>query len=235
MSELTQTLCFSIVAMPVVSSPSSDAPLTLGEPTETTHSRPAPRPGGRSARVQEAVHRAVRELTESPGRDALTVPLIAARAGVTPSTIYRRWGDLAELLADVSLQRMRPEGEPADTGTLHGDLLAWAEQYADEIASDVGRTMLRDVLSTTAGPGGGLACQCAGFVQAQVMQITERAARRGETAPPARRVMDAVVAPIIYRALFMPPAASAQEVRAWVASCLNDGHRAGELGSDQHG
>ena len=48
-----------------------------------------PRPGGRSARVQAAVHAATADLIAAHGRAALTVPLIAARAGVTPSTIYR--------------------------------------------------------------------------------------------------------------------------------------------------
>ena len=67
-----------------------------------------PRPGGRSARVQAAVHQATIELMALHGRAVLTVPLIAARAGVTPSTIYRRWGDLADLLADVAVERMRP-------------------------------------------------------------------------------------------------------------------------------
>ncbi|NWE73817.1 helix-turn-helix transcriptional regulator, partial [Pseudomonas gingeri] len=60
------------------------------------------RPGGRSARVQESIHAAVRALLEEQDRSTLTVPQIAARAGVTPSTIYRRWGDLSELLADVA-------------------------------------------------------------------------------------------------------------------------------------
>jgi len=72
-----------------------------------------PRPGGRSARVQAAVHAATTALIAEQGRGELTVPLIAARAGVTPSTIYRRWGDLAELLADVAVERLRPDGEPA--------------------------------------------------------------------------------------------------------------------------
>ncbi|MEC8919050.1 MAG: helix-turn-helix domain-containing protein, partial [Pseudomonadota bacterium] len=58
----------------------------------------AVRPGGRSARVQEAVHQAVRELQAVTPRDELTVPRIAERAGVTPSTIYRRWGNLSELV-----------------------------------------------------------------------------------------------------------------------------------------
>jgi hypothetical protein len=42
--------------------------------------------------VQKAVHRAVRELQADGGEGELTVPAVAARAGVTPSTIYRRWG-----------------------------------------------------------------------------------------------------------------------------------------------
>ena len=41
------------------------------------------RPGGRSARVQESVHSAVRELLEAHERSSVTVPMIAARAGVT--------------------------------------------------------------------------------------------------------------------------------------------------------
>lgn len=93
------------------------------------------RPGGRSARVQESVHTAVRELTAEVGRDALTVPLVAARAGVTPSTVYRRWGDLQELLSDVAVERLRPDTAPEDHGGLRADLTAWAEQFLDEMAS----------------------------------------------------------------------------------------------------
>ena len=94
-----------------------------------------PRPGGRSARVQAAVHQAVRELQREQGRDGLTVPAAAARAGVTPSTIYRRWGDLSQLLADVAVEQLQPEQAPPDTGSFYGDLLAWLEQYFDEMSS----------------------------------------------------------------------------------------------------
>ena len=55
---------------------------------------PQSRPGGRSARVQATVHQAVQLLLARMPREALTFPLIAAEAGVTPSTLYRRWGDL---------------------------------------------------------------------------------------------------------------------------------------------
>src|SRR5471032_3224703 len=110
------------------------------------------RPGGRSARVQESIHSAVRALLEEQDRASVTVPQIAARAGVTPSTIYRRWGDLSVLLADVALVRMRPDSEPADTGSLRGDIRAWAEQYLDEMSSEPGRNILRDV-QCSATPG----------------------------------------------------------------------------------
>jgi len=109
-------------------------------------SRQMVRPGGRSARVQAAVHAAVRDLSAEVGRDALTVPLVAQRAGVTPSTIYRRWGDLRELLSDVAVERLRPEGTPEDHGSLRRDLTAWAEQFLDEMGSPTGRSYIRDAL-----------------------------------------------------------------------------------------
>ncbi|GHE05333.1 TetR/AcrR family transcriptional regulator [Streptomyces alanosinicus] len=85
--------------------------------------------------VQASVHTAVRELMSEVGRDALTVPLVAQRAGVTPSTIYRRWGDLQKLLSDVAVERLRPDTAPRDHGGLRADLTAWAGQFLDEMAS----------------------------------------------------------------------------------------------------
>jgi len=181
-----------------------------------------PRPGGRSARVQAAVHAATAALIEAHGRAALTVPLIAARAGVTPSTIYRRWGDLAELLADLAAERLRPEGEPADTGSLAGDLLAWAEQYAEEMSSEVGLRMMRDVVAATGpGPDGrSVPSPCAGYTRAQVDVILARAAARGEPAPHVDAVMDNVVSPVVYRAVFGPGAITGERVRELVDACL---------------
>ncbi|WP_244665061.1 TetR/AcrR family transcriptional regulator [Candidatus Symbiopectobacterium sp. 'North America'] len=90
--------------------------------------------GGRSARVQAAIHQAVRELEQEMGRQALTIPAIATRAGVTPSTLYRRWGDLPQLLADVAVEKLRPDAEPQDTGSFTGDLEIWLNTYIEEMA-----------------------------------------------------------------------------------------------------
>ena len=195
----------------------------------TTINRAIPRPGGRSARVQAAVHQATIELLSLHGRAALTVPLIAARAGVTPSTIYRRWGELADLLADVAVERMRPDGEPADTGSVTGDLQAWVEQYRDEMSSDVGLGMMLDVL---AAKGGSLAegkipvpCQCSAFTAAQLGIIVARGIERGEAVPAVDAVMDTVVSPIIYRSLFGPPAVTAAHARALVDACMKSARK----------
>ncbi|MGQ9366905.1 TetR/AcrR family transcriptional regulator [Azospirillum sp. ST 5-10] len=158
------------------------------------------RPGGRSARVQAAVHAAVQDLLAEMGREALTIPMVAARAGVTPSTIYRRWGDLQDLLGDVAVERLRPDAPPPDRGSYRDDLLAWLEQYADEMSSAPGRAMIRDVLASA--PEASRACRCLAFTRDQLLVMAERAARRGEAAPDADDVLDATVAPVMFRILF---------------------------------
>ncbi len=183
------------------------------------NARPLPRPGGRSARVQAAVHQAARELLDQLGRTALTVPMIAARAGVTPSTIYRRWGDLNELLADVALEQLRPDTPPADTGSVAGDLQAWAEQFFEEMSS-VGMAMMQDVLSARMGTEALPGCPCAEITAAQIRVIVERGIARGDAVPEVAAVMDGVVAPIIYRLLFGPMPATQAMVDAWVAACM---------------
>lgn len=157
------------------------------------------RVGGRSARIQGAVHDAVRRLGAETDRDQLTVPQIAAEAGVTPSTIYRRWGDLAALLADVAVQRLRPITDPDDTGATASDLRLFIEQFMEEMSSPVGRSLLRDVFSPS---GESYPGQCAGFTRDHLTTIAARAKARGETPFDVDEVIDHVVAPIIYRILF---------------------------------
>lgn len=154
------------------------------------------RPGGRSARVQESVHSAARQLLQEQERASVTVPQIAARAGVTPSTIYRRWGDLAALLADVALARMRPDSEPANTGSLRGDLQAWAEQYLDEMSSEPGRNMMRDVQCSQT-PG-----YCVTILGGQLQVILDRYQASGQALPSVDRLINLLAAPTVFRILF---------------------------------
>ncbi|WP_194893285.1 TetR/AcrR family transcriptional regulator [Catenulispora pinisilvae] len=183
-------------------------------------SRQMVRPGGRSARVQAGVHAAVRELSAEVGRDALTVPMIAQRAGVTPSTVYRRWGDLQELLSDVAVERLRPDTTPGDHGTLRSDLTAWAEQFLDEMSSPSGRAYIRDAL--LGDPDGGNAGRCSAYAAEQIDVILSRAAERGEETPAVETVMDRVVAPLMYRILFRPDGLDAEYARQLVTGIFDN-------------
>ncbi|MGP3998813.1 TetR/AcrR family transcriptional regulator [Streptomyces sp. 8N706] len=181
-------------------------------------SQPRPRPGGRSARVQQSVHQAVRELEGELGRGALTVPLVAKRAGVTPSTIYRRWGDMQELLSDVAVERLRPETAPADLGSLRADLEAWAVQFLEEMSSAAGRAYIRDALA--GDPDGSNSGQCSAYAAEQVGVILARAGERDEPVPALDVVMDHVVAPMMYRILFRPGLLEADYATALVDTAL---------------
>lgn len=160
------------------------------------------RPGGRSARVQDSVHAAVNALLGEMPRSDVTVPQVAMRAGVTPSTIYRRWGDLHTLLADVAVERFYPDAEPADLGSLKDDLEIWAQGYQEEMSSGPGRAMTRDVLAGMDEAGYGPACRCCSITRSHVQVILDRAIARGESVPDADAVVDFIAAPVMYRLLF---------------------------------
>ncbi|AKA01460.1 TetR family transcriptional regulator [Streptomyces noursei ZPM] len=176
------------------------------------------------------MHGAVRELEAEVGRDALTVPLVAARAGVTPSTVYRRWGDLRELLSDVAVERLRPEAPPEDHGALAADLTTWAEQFLDEMTSPPGRAYLRDAL--LGDPDGNNAGRCSAYAADQIDVILARATDRGEPAPDVETVIDHVVSPMMYRILFRPSPLDADYAHHLVAGLLDGPAGAASDGTD---
>ncbi|WP_162723492.1 TetR/AcrR family transcriptional regulator [Agrobacterium sp. fls2-241-TYG-188a] len=155
------------------------------------------RPGGRSERIQIAVHAAVRALLEEHhGRD-ITVAMIAERAEVPPSTIYRRWESLSKLLEDVANERLVPDSIPMDTGSFRGDLEIWVEQVVDDISSGPGHALFRERINDVRA-----AQAAAGYVYQNLVCLIDRCAQRGEVVPVADRLMDMIFAPIIYRIFF---------------------------------
>ena len=139
-------------------------------------------------------------LTENGGERArLSIPRIAARAGVTPSTIYRRWGDLQQLLAAFATQQLAPE-TVEDTGSLAGDLSAWLELYVEEFSSPLGRQILRDIVADDQAT-----VRYFDILRENLESIRSAAERRGESAPDVEETVDVVIAPIIYRILFTEP------------------------------
>jgi len=174
------------------------------------------RQGGRSARIQTAVHGAVEELLKTMDRTEITVPMIAEKAGVTPSTIYRRWGDLADLLADVAVARMRPISDPDDTGAMDTDMETFIPQYAEEMSSPVGRQLLTDVLSSSESA----AAACCSFTSMHLETLRLRALARGEDGFDLDEAVDLIVAPIVYHILFGDRVPTASYCRRLVARFL---------------
>ena len=170
------------------------------------------RPGGRSARVTAAVHQAVLDLLAEGG--AVTIPQVAARAGVNPTSVYRRWGCVRDLLTDTALARFGTTAAIPDTGSLRGDLHAWATALVAEAARPEELALLRAAVA--AGPAdvgapegfasAGTACLAGRSEQAEA--IVAAALARGEDAPSTTRVLDHLVAPVYLRALFGLPAPS---------------------------
>lgn len=158
------------------------------------------RPGGRSARVVAAVHDAVNDLVAEGNPYQVTVSEIAERAGVNPTSIYRRWGTLEGLILDVEAARLQVNSPIPDTGTLRGDLLAYATNAAKEITRPGGLAFLRAVLGASeesdarrAGPLRERA--------AQIQAMLDRARDRGELTLDYTEVLDCILAPIYLRTL----------------------------------
>lgn len=85
------------------------------------------RPGGRSARVREAVlEAALAELVEH-GYDDYSLPRVAERAGVALSTVHRRWGTKASLLAEALGETTAAQVPDPQGPDLRSDLVALAQ------------------------------------------------------------------------------------------------------------
>ncbi len=179
---------------------------------------PASRPGGRAARIQAAVLEAVETLKQEKASSEITVPMIALRAGVTPSTIYRRWGDASQLLADVAVRQFQADSLPTDSGDWHADLGLWLEQFVDEMTSGPGRDLLREAL---AGSSTDRAGQCTECILLSLNTIITRASEQGVTPPDAETLLDRVVAPVIYRILFTKTPPSTQYAAQLLRQCLD--------------
>jgi AcrR family transcriptional regulator len=179
--------------------------------------RPGTRPGGRSARVRAAVHRAVEELLVEEVGEALTVPAVAARAGVHPTTLYRRWGSVGELLADVATSRFTGDVVVPDTGGLRGDLERWAAGVAADLADPDVLALMRAAI----GAGGEVgACACRGDREDQLAAMIERERARGNPVPTVERAADALLAPLYYRAVFTERPGAPEWARGLVAHLL---------------
>jgi AcrR family transcriptional regulator len=162
-----------------------------------TKTTPSKRTGGRSAAVIHNVRTAVEELVKERGSDRVTVPMVAERAGVNPTSIYRRWGDLPTLINDIATYRLDPERPLPQSGTLRDDLTDWAREIVNHYSKPVNAALLRG----GAANAGERESDCLRNRRAEATMFIERTDAEGITPDD---IVDHVVAPIIYRVIFQP-------------------------------
>ncbi|WP_378734263.1 TetR/AcrR family transcriptional regulator [Nocardia brasiliensis] len=163
------------------------------------------RPGGRTARVREAVLRVAGDLLAERGFAHLDLAEIAAAAEVGKTTVYRRWRNPTGLVTDLLAEMAEQSLPRADTGSLLGDLTANARLVAATLA-DPRQGKLFQAVIAAASCDEAAATALRRFYDVRLTEwspCVEQAVERGEAPADtdARAVLSAVSAPLYYRLL----------------------------------
>jgi AcrR family transcriptional regulator len=151
------------------------------------------------------VHAAVLEIVQENPWDALTVAMVAERSGVHQATIYRRWDSLSGVLDDVVAEQIARTAPIPDTGSLRGDLEAYAEQVAAHLGGSLGTLILRAAF-VDLGTGARPRMPPAVLEREQPLKaMLDRASARGEHPPTHAQLIDVVLAPLYFHSLFATP------------------------------
>jgi AcrR family transcriptional regulator len=151
--------------------------------------------------VAAAVHAAVDALLIEAGACAFTVADVARRADVNPTSIYRRWGSLEAVILDVEAARLTDISPLPDTGTLRGDLLAYAAAAAADIVRP-GRLAFLQALIGARDLSDEQRSAPLLRRAAQFQAMLDRGRDRGEPALEYTAIVDCILAPIYLRFLF---------------------------------
>lgn len=129
--------------------------------------------------------------------EAFTVDGVAARAGVDTVVVKQLWPNTVTLL-NASLVAFGDRFMPVpDTGTLRGDLLAYAKSFADTVNSPAGRRLLDALLiSPKDWDVSGVRPAFHRGRQVRIVVMMHRGIERGECAPDTdpERVLDMLAA-----------------------------------------
>lgn len=144
-----------------------------------------------------SVRHAVEELVKERGSERVTVPMIAERAGVNPTSIYRRWGDLPTLINDIATYRLSPERTLPSSGDLRADLTDWAQEIVSHYSTPVNAALLRGGASAA----GEAESDCLRDRRTEATMYLDRDDNQGLSSDD---IIDGLVAPIIYQVIFSP-------------------------------
>lgn len=150
-----------------------------------------------------AIRTAVGELV-GEGLSKPSFPVIAERAGVNPTTLYRRWGNVDALLEEVAVAALTHDGASVpDHGSLEQDLTEWASIIAADITRPQRTRYLRATVSARTEMVS--TCPVMEMRHRQAAEMVRRAEIRGESTPSVAQILDHVVAPLYHRVAFALP------------------------------
>lgn len=164
------------------------------------------RPGRpRSAACDAAIVEATLDEYAARGYEGLTVDAVAARAGVSKATIYRRYQSKSDLILAAANAVFYDDWEPPNGDDVRSDLRGVLEHLRSVMfgtsVGRVARMVVADSLShlDLADAFRGLVAQR----RAVIRGIVERGVARGELAPgvDAELVTDMLAGPVFYRLL----------------------------------
>jgi AcrR family transcriptional regulator len=151
------------------------------------------------------VYDAALEALENRQARQVTIPEIAARANVHPTSIYRRWGTLERLLVEAVLEQSEQHLPIPDTGRLRTDLIQFVEELTLYADNPHAATLLRAMAATTNDDPEmeALRLQFWESRMATASVMVTRAIERGEVpeTTDARWVLELLIAPIHFRTL----------------------------------
>lgn len=135
------------------------------------------------------------------GATKISFPVIAERAGVNPTTLYRRWRDVNALLEEVAVAALTRDGDSApDTGSLEQDLTEWAVVITRDITRPKRTRYLRAMVSARVDLVS--SCPVMETRREQASEMVRRAHERGETTPTVSQILDHVIAPLYHHVAF---------------------------------
>ncbi len=110
----------------------------------------APRGRPRSTEVHRNILDATLTLLSEVGVEKLSIEMVAQRAGVGKSSIYRRWSSKEALIVDA-LEQIKPEMNTSLQGDLHEVLFEMSRSFLQSMNTPFGKQMLSLMISTLSG------------------------------------------------------------------------------------
>jgi AcrR family transcriptional regulator len=184
--------------------------------------RPPGRP--RSAQADEAIVDAALELLVAEGFDRLSMDGVAAKAGVSKATIYRRWPSKEALVIEAVARRTDPFADVPLAGSVRDRLVALLQTVLATSQTTLGRLLPCMVGATVSNPT--LARHYREHIldprRIRIGEILRAGIESGElrTGIDVDLAVDQVVGPLLYRIVFADEPVPAGDCAAYVDSLL---------------